>query len=31
MDITLVMIFMAVSMAAGIFMGKHWDYFTSEE
>lgn len=31
MDIWLVMIFMLASMAAGIFMGRHWDYFTSEE
>lgn len=25
------MVIMAVSTTVGIFMGKHWNYFTSEE
>ena len=31
MNIWLVIAFAMVSMMAGIFMGRHWDYFTSEE
>ena len=31
MCIELWLLFMVVSMVCGIFMGKHWDYFTSEE
>lgn len=31
MDICLVMVFILASMATGIFMGRHWDYFISEE
>lgn len=25
------LLFVVGSMTAGIFMGRHWDYFTSEE
>lgn len=25
------LIFMGLSMCVGIYMGRHWDYFTSEE
>lgn len=25
------MVLMVVGMTTGIYMGKHWDYFTSEE
>lgn len=31
MSIWLVLAFMMGSMVAGIFMGRHWDYFTAEE
>jgi len=31
MNIWLVIAFIMASMATGIFMGRHWDYFTSEE
>ena len=31
MNIWFVIAFTLAGMVAGIFMGKHWDYFTSEE
>lgn len=31
MDITLYLIIGIVCLAAGIWMGRNWDYFTSEE
>lgn len=31
MNIWLVIAFSMASMVTGIFMGRHWDYFTSEE
>lgn len=31
MNIWLVLAFIVASMAAGIFMGRHWDYFIAEE
>lgn len=31
MSTEFIIIVMLLSMAAGVYMGRHWDYFTSEE
>ena len=31
MSVEFIIVVMLASMAAGVYMGRHWDYFTSEE